>query len=208
MKTFSIGFGERSFDESAARAARRRALRHRPPRGGLHARASCSTLLPDGRRRPRRAVRRRLDPADVPPLPLHARAVTVALGGDGGDELLAGYPTFAADRVARLYRAAARCSTSGSSSRSPTAARLDDELQPRLQAQAVPPRRRARPQRPARHVARLVHAGRAGRAARRTSAGDPVERARARSRTAPTTRPARATDLRCTRRRTCRTTSS
>jgi asparagine synthase (glutamine-hydrolysing) len=29
--------------------------------------------------------------------------VTVALGGDGSDELLAGYPTFTADRVARLY---------------------------------------------------------------------------------------------------------
>jgi asparagine synthase (glutamine-hydrolysing) len=29
--------------------------------------------------------------------------VTVALGGDGADELLAGYPTFAAERVASLY---------------------------------------------------------------------------------------------------------
>jgi asparagine synthase (glutamine-hydrolysing) len=28
----------------------------------------------------------------------------VALGGDGGDELLAGYPTFAAERAARWYR--------------------------------------------------------------------------------------------------------
>ena len=30
--------------------------------------------------------------------------VTVALGGDGADELLAGYPTFAAERAAGLYR--------------------------------------------------------------------------------------------------------
>ena len=34
---------------------------------------SCSTSLPDCRRRPRRAVRRRLDPPDVPPLAVHAR---------------------------------------------------------------------------------------------------------------------------------------
>jgi asparagine synthase (glutamine-hydrolysing) len=32
------------------------------------------------------------------------RHVTVALGGDGADELLAGYPTFGADRLARMYR--------------------------------------------------------------------------------------------------------
>ena len=60
-------------------------------------------VLPDGGRCPRRALRRRLDPADVRPLAVHARVRHVALGGDGSDELLAGYPTFAAERVAGLY---------------------------------------------------------------------------------------------------------
>jgi asparagine synthase (glutamine-hydrolysing) len=48
--------------------------------------------------------------ADPSILPTHLlstyarRSVTVALGGDGADELLAGYPTFQADRLAWLYR--------------------------------------------------------------------------------------------------------
>ena len=54
-----------------ARAARGRALRHRPPRGDLH--ASGDDRRPAvGRRRSRRAVRGRVDPADLRPLAVHA----------------------------------------------------------------------------------------------------------------------------------------
>ena len=121
VKTFSIGFDERSFDESAHARRVARALRHRPPRGRLHAARSMLELLP--------TVADVLDEpfADASILPTYLlsrftrESVTVALGGDGGDELLAGYPTFPAERVARLYPRAARCCTSASCCRSPTA---------------------------------------------------------------------------------------
>src|SRR5205085_8636904 len=97
------GFEDPSFDESAhARAvARHLGTDH-------HERAfSAQTvyeLLPE--------VAAWLDEpfGDASILPTHllsrfARTeVTVALGGDGADELLAGYPTFTAERASRLYR--------------------------------------------------------------------------------------------------------
>jgi asparagine synthase (glutamine-hydrolysing) len=102
VKTFSIGFGERSFDESehARRVAEHFGTDHYEdvftPRVMIE-------LLP--------TVADFLDEpfADASILPTyllsrHTRStVTVALGGDGSDELLAGYPTFPAERMARLY---------------------------------------------------------------------------------------------------------
>ena len=102
-KTFTIGFDDRSFDEShyARRVAQHFGTEHYEevftPRALLE-------LLPA-------AVEQLDEPfADASYLPTHLLSrftrdhVTVALGGDGGDELLAGYPTFSADRVASLYR--------------------------------------------------------------------------------------------------------
>ncbi|MCA9689252.1 MAG: asparagine synthase (glutamine-hydrolyzing) [Myxococcales bacterium] len=103
IPTFTISFGEPSFDESgpAARVARRFGTRHHVCRMDE---ARLAELLP--------AVIDRLDeplgdPSLVPSTLLARLArgeVKVALGGDGGDELLLGYPTFKADAAARLYR--------------------------------------------------------------------------------------------------------
>jgi asparagine synthase (glutamine-hydrolysing) len=103
VKTFSIGFGERSFDESqhARRVAARFGTDHHEE---VFTARDLLDLLPT-------AVDVLDEPfADPSVLPTYLlsqftrTSVTVALGGDGGDELLAGYPTFPAHRVARLYR--------------------------------------------------------------------------------------------------------
>ena len=103
VKTFSIGFDDRSFDESehARRVAAHFETDHHEY---VFTQKTMLELLP--------TVADFLDEpfADASVLPTYLlsrftrESVTVALGGDGGDELLAGYPTFAADRVARFYR--------------------------------------------------------------------------------------------------------
>ncbi len=101
LRTFSIGFEEASFDESAfaRRAAEHVGSEHHWER--LSGRA-CLDLVPD--------VVSVLDepfadPSILPTLLLSRfvrRSVTVALAGDGGDELFAGYDTFLAHRPAAL----------------------------------------------------------------------------------------------------------
>jgi len=102
VKTFTIGFGERSFDESehARRVAEHFGTDHHED---VFTPRVLVDLLP--------TVVDVLDEpfADASILPTYLlsrytrESVTVALGGDGSDELLAGYPTFTAERVARLY---------------------------------------------------------------------------------------------------------
>ena len=104
IKTFSIGFDEASFDESAwaRQVAEQFGTEHHEQR--LTAATLLSTL-PE--------VWDLLDEpfADASVLPTYLlakftrRHVTVALGGDGGDELFAGYDPFLAHRLAGLYRA-------------------------------------------------------------------------------------------------------
>ena len=144
----------------------------------------------------RRAVRRRVDPADLPALAVHARV------GHGRARRrrrrraarrlpdLPGRPPRAAATACRdaLHERVVR------PARRP-AAGLDRELQPRLQAQALPARRSARPRRPPRDLARLVHARRAGARCSTRDAGRPVRGAASRLRERADGDPARAADL-------------
>jgi asparagine synthase (glutamine-hydrolysing) len=109
LRTFSIGFEEGSFDELAD--ARRVAARYGTAHHELVLRPDAALLLP--------ALAEAFDEpfADSSALPtylvsqLAAADVKVALSGEGGDELFAGYYTYAADllaaRVGPLARAAA-----------------------------------------------------------------------------------------------------
>ncbi len=98
LRTFSIGFEERSFDELAD--ARLVADRYRTEHRELVLRPHAALLLP--------ALAEAFDEpfADSSALPtylvsqLAAQDVKVALSGEGGDELFGGYYTYVADRLA------------------------------------------------------------------------------------------------------------
>ncbi len=102
LRTFSIGFAESSFDESAYAQAMAeqigsqhnvRILEH------INARELLSSVL-------RQLDEPLGDPSILPTYLLSKFAreqITVALSGDGGDELFAGYDPFRALRLAQLY---------------------------------------------------------------------------------------------------------
>ncbi|MDP2910031.1 MAG: asparagine synthase (glutamine-hydrolyzing), partial [bacterium] len=98
IKTFSIGFEEKSFDESnwARLVAKRLGTEHHEK---IFSSKEMEDLIP--------SVFEKLDEpfADASVLPTYLLSkiarerVTVALGGDGGDEFWLGYPTFLAHRI-------------------------------------------------------------------------------------------------------------
>jgi len=103
VKTFSIGFQEKSFDESnyAREVATFLGTEHYEK---IFTSADCISVIPE--------VLNALDEpmADASIIPTYLLSqfareyVTVALGGDGGDELFAGYPTFQAEKLLTIYK--------------------------------------------------------------------------------------------------------
>jgi len=103
LKTFSIGFGERSFDETgyARLVAEKFGTEH------IEERISAEDMLAIVPRVGEILDEPMADGSIVPTYCLSRlarRHVTVALGGDGGDELFAGYPTYTAHRLAGFAR--------------------------------------------------------------------------------------------------------
>jgi asparagine synthase (glutamine-hydrolysing) len=102
LRTFSIGFEAKSFDESgyARTVARRIGSEHTEDIVGEQALLDSLDTVIESLDEPL---------ADHSYLPtyllsrLAARHVKVVLGGDGGDELWGGYPTYKAHQAARLY---------------------------------------------------------------------------------------------------------
>lgn len=104
LETFAIGFEERSFDESAyARAVAAHIGSHH------HEHVVRPDEMPDIVPRLGAILDEPIGDASILPTVVLSRfareRVTVALGGDGGDELFAGYPMHQAHRVAGTVRA-------------------------------------------------------------------------------------------------------
>ena len=101
LRTFCIGFEDRSYDETAS--ARLMAQRFDTDHTETIVRPAALDLA--------QALAAHFDEpfADSSAIPTYClaevthRRVTVALAGDGGDELFAGYLTYQADKLARLY---------------------------------------------------------------------------------------------------------
>ena len=103
VKTFSISFAEASFDESAyARGvAKFLGTDHHEERLSANLAANLVSEIGAWMDEPFS------DPSLVPTYLLSRftrKHVTVALGGDGGDELFAGYPMYAGHRWAEIYK--------------------------------------------------------------------------------------------------------
>jgi asparagine synthase (glutamine-hydrolysing) len=104
INTFSIGFSEKSYDESSHARLVANYLGTQHHEEVLTASESLK-LIPD--------IVSKLDEpfADPSIIPTHflskytRKHVTVALGGDGSDELLAGYPTFISDKFLGIMSA-------------------------------------------------------------------------------------------------------
>lgn len=103
IHTFSIGFSEASFDESryAIEVAKYLdAIHHRKMLSGEDSLKVIPEIFS--------SLDEPIADASIVPTYLLSRFtkehVTVALGGDGGDELFAGYPTFQAERMLSAYR--------------------------------------------------------------------------------------------------------
>jgi asparagine synthase (glutamine-hydrolysing) len=107
VKSFSVGFADRSFDESshARLVARHLGTEHRELTLEPDMLLGLIPKLPNLLDEP-------LGDASIIPTYLLSeftrRHVKVALGGDGGDELFAGYPTLQAHRLAAYYMRAPR----------------------------------------------------------------------------------------------------
>lgn len=107
VKTFSIGFEEASFDESAhaKKVAEHLGTEHHEERMSVGTAAGLVAEIGEWLDEPLS------DPSLLPTFLLSRfvrQHVTVALGGDGGDEIFAGYPMYKAHKMNRLYTAVPR----------------------------------------------------------------------------------------------------